>query len=84
MGQKLQSGHIEFGNCDAENPIFLFDMTSTTAVPDTVKKGIWVDFILNGFLTQDYVLSNTNIYVEWDKTKLYSGDFPIGTKVIHA
>ena len=76
--------HFDFEGCtpDVKNT-FVFDDVNTKAIPAVVSKNIDITFDMVGIVLDDLYLESTNIYVEWDNVKLYSGDFPIDKVLRH-
>lgn len=75
MAPKLQ-GAVTWGECAGGDGDFAVDLSNTYSVPAIPVKGINVELELHGTFTADVDLSGLKVYVTWNKTPLYTNDFP--------
>ncbi|CDW79360.1 UNKNOWN [Stylonychia lemnae] len=73
--QQQINGEVSWGTCESAEG-FKADLSSTHSEPKIPVKGKDVLLNLAGTFTDDINLDKINVYVEWNKTPLYTNDFP--------
>ncbi|CDW88973.1 UNKNOWN [Stylonychia lemnae] len=68
-------GPVTWGTCASDGG-FKVDLTQTHSDPTLPIKGKDVTLDLDGTFTDDAEVDGVNVFVTWNKTPLYTNDFP--------
>ena len=68
------TGDVTFAQCDDDFGVFSFDKTNTKTDPSPVTKGSHVNFNLAGIVSDEIIVDNLHIHVDWNGSTLYDED----------